>query len=48
MFEEIKDFPFESDDDVRLVFTRIRDVFTLGFNFQTSREMTKYMGINNK
>ncbi|MFJ8528515.1 hypothetical protein [Bacillus sp. NPDC094106] len=44
MFNKMKDFPFESDDDVRLVSSRLRDGFYLGVNYELTRKMIALIG----
>ena len=48
LFEKMENFPFESDDDVLLVSSRVRDYFELGMRFETTKKMTKLMGIDSK
>lgn len=44
IFEKMNTFPFESDEDVRLVSARIRDSFYLSVNYQVSKKMISLMG----
>lgn len=44
MFNKMKGFPFESEDDVRLVSARLRDSFYLSVNYQVSKKMISLMG----
>ncbi|MDX5808541.1 MULTISPECIES: hypothetical protein [unclassified Bacillus cereus group] len=44
IINKMKDFPFESEDDVRLVSARLRDSFYLSVNYQVSKRMISLMG----
>lgn len=44
MINRMNDFPFESEDDVRLVSARLRDSFYLSVNYQVSKRMISLMG----
>ncbi|PES55617.1 hypothetical protein CN384_06870 [Bacillus thuringiensis] len=44
IINKIKYFPFESEDDVRLVSARLRDSFYLSVNYQVSKRMISLMG----
>lgn len=48
IYEKVKTFPFESDDDVRLVMIRVKDQFVSGFNYKTARMLFSLMGIKEK
>lgn len=48
ILKNLKDFPFESDDDVRLAVIRIKEVFIAGLNYQVSKNMISLMGIEEK
>lgn len=44
MINRMHDFPFESEDDVRLVSARLRDSFYLSVNYQVSKKIISLMG----
>ncbi|SME50809.1 hypothetical protein BACERE00183_04635 [Bacillus cereus] len=44
MINRMNDFPFESEDDVRLVSARLRDSFYLSVNYQVSKKIISLMG----
>ncbi|MED0951653.1 MULTISPECIES: hypothetical protein [Bacillus cereus group] len=44
IINKMKYFPFESEDDVRLVSARLRDSFYLSVNYQVSKRMISLMG----
>ncbi|WP_242298627.1 hypothetical protein [Bacillus cereus group sp. BfR-BA-01382] len=44
IINKMKCFPFESEDDVRLVSARLRDSFYLSVNYQVSKRMISLMG----
>ncbi|UUV46880.1 hypothetical protein [Bacillus phage vB_BanS-Thrax4] len=46
LFSGIADFPFESEDDVRLAVIRIKETFVAGLNYQTSKKMIRLMDID--
>lgn len=43
LFSKLTDFPFESEDDVRLMVIRIKESFVAGLNYQTSKKMIRLM-----
>lgn len=44
IINRMNDFPFESEDDVRLVSARLRDSFYLSVNYQVSKKIISLMG----
>jgi len=48
MIDKMNTFPFESDDDVRLVSARLRDAFYLGVNHESTRGMMALIGKNKR